>query len=45
MPHIHAGVIEGLAIAATMIIVLTAWHVASSHLSDKPIGQAMAFIM
>jgi hypothetical protein len=38
------GLVDFVTLAAYLIIFGFFWRVASARLSDKPIGQAMAFI-
>jgi hypothetical protein len=42
--HVHIGVIMALSSFASVIIVGFFWRLMSMHISDSPIGQAMAFV-
>jgi len=42
--HVHVGTPEFLAALSYMIIAGFLWRSLAAHWSDKPIGQAMAFI-
>jgi len=42
--HLMIGLPEFLAVAAYLLIFGFLWRTLSAKLSDKPIGQAMAFI-
>lgn len=43
--HIHLGGYDFLKFGAYLIIFSYLWRSISLHLADKPIGQAMAFIL
>lgn len=42
--HIHVGTLDALVVFAYLIIFGFIWHSASAKWSDRPIGQAMAFV-
>lgn len=42
--HVHVGLPEFLAALSYMVIAGFLWRSAAAAMSDKPLGQAMAFI-
>lgn len=42
--HVHLGALHALVVFANVVIVGFLWRVVAAHLSQYPIGQAMAFI-
>jgi len=42
--HIHLGIIHALTIFANVIIIGFFWRLASMYWSDRPMGQAMAYL-
>jgi hypothetical protein len=42
--HIHLGALRALVTFAEVVIVGFFWRILAAHLSQNPIGQAMAFI-
>ena len=41
--HIHDSFIQGSVIFAFVLLFGLAWHLASTKIADKPLGQAMHF--
>lgn len=44
MPHVHASTLDALTVFAYLIIFGAAWRSVAGQLSERPIGQAMAFV-
>ena len=42
--HVHIGALDAFKAVLGVIIVGFFWRLISGHLSDSPIGQAMAFV-
>jgi hypothetical protein len=42
--HVHVSPVEFFKASAFIVIFGFTWRVVASHLSDTPVGQAMAFI-
>lgn len=42
--HVHDSALQAAIVFAFVVLIGGAWRVVSTRLSDKPAGQAMAFI-
>jgi hypothetical protein len=42
--HIHIGALDAVKAFLSVIIIGFFWRLIAGHLSDSPIGQAMAFV-
>lgn len=42
--HVHIGVLQGFIVFAFVLLFGTGWRLIALHLSQTPIGQAMAFM-
>lgn len=40
--HVHDSALQALLVFAMVLVIGTAWRIASMHLADSPLGQAMA---
>lgn len=42
--HVHDSALQAALVFAFVIVIGTGWRIAAMHLSDKPVGKAMAVI-
>lgn len=42
--HIHASALDGLTMFAMLLVISALWRTLAFRWSDKPIGQAMAYV-
>lgn len=42
--HIHSGALHAATVFLSVIVIGFFWRLIAGHLSDTPVGQAMAFV-
>ncbi len=43
--HNHVSAVDAVIVAAYVVIFAAMWRTVSAHLADRPVGQAMAYIL